>query len=51
MANATQSSNASASMRRISPRNNATFRSNGAKIVVAAEDSVKGGVKRIEEWI
>ena len=42
MANASLSSNASASMRRISPRNNATLRTNGAKIATDATESVKG---------
>ena len=45
-------SNASTSMqRRISPRANATLRQNGAKIVTTSEDSVKGQVKKVEEWI
>ena len=47
----TRGGNASASMRRISPRANNTLRMNGAKIAVAAEDSVKGQMKRVEDWI
>ena len=52
MATATHySSNVSASIRRISPRPNATLRANGAKIAVPVEDNVKSHCKRIEEWI
>ena len=46
-------SNASGSFRRgvVSPRNNQTLRSNGAKIVIDAGESVKGHVRRVEDWI
>eukprot|EP00354_Favella_ehrenbergii_P001365 CAMPEP_0170452516 /NCGR_PEP_ID=MMETSP0123-20130129/1385_1 /TAXON_ID=182087 /ORGANISM="Favella ehrenbergii, Strain Fehren 1" /LENGTH=77 /DNA_ID=CAMNT_0010714541 /DNA_START=1 /DNA_END=234 /DNA_ORIENTATION=+ len=47
--------NASASFaaaKRMSPRNaGATLRQNGAKIAISPEDSVRGHVKRIEDWI
>ena len=49
-ANAATVSNAS-SMRRVSPRNNATLRANGAKIAIPGDESVKGQIKRVEEWI
>ena len=53
MANATHNSNASSSgfRSKISPRNNQTLRQNGAKIVPDAGDSVKGQIKRVEDWI
>ena len=54
LANATHSSNvsgASATMKRTSPRNTNTLRQNGAKIAISTEDSVKGSIKRVEEWI
>ena len=37
--------------KRTSPRNNGTLRQNGAKIAIDPQDSVRGHVKRIEEWI
>ena len=40
-----------ASSKRVSPRANTTLRLNGAKIAVPVEESVKGQVKRVEEWI
>ena len=36
--------------KRTSPRNN-TLRQNGAKIAIDPAESVRGQVKRIEEWI
>ena len=44
-------SNASASMRRISPRANHTLRQNGAKIATPVDESVKGHCKKVEDWI
>ena len=37
--------------RRTSPRANQTLRMNGAKIAISTEESVKGQMKRVEDWI
>ena len=42
---------AATGVKRTSPRNSTTLRQNGAKIVIAPEDNVRGHVKRIEDWI
>ena len=50
-ANQTAASNASV-QRRVSPRGaNSTLRANGAKIAIPGDESVKGHIRRVEEWI